>query len=224
MSNECIDVERIGEVLELPPDDELRLHVERCPRCSSLLASYQAFIVSEPADSANPADAETRLMEFLHRRIGNGEPSTPPGDPRPGDGGFLARLKAAVYPAPAWVAAALVVAAAVAWWQPWKTSEPPVLRSVSRTSFFEISEPEPIAGGAVRLEWEASEAADAYQVVLYNQDLEEVARLDAGTETSMDLTRGALPKGAPKALICRIAALKDGDEIAESAPVPVNIP
>jgi hypothetical protein len=217
-------VERIGEVLDLPPDDELRQHVESCPRCSSLLASYQAFIVAEPADSAKLADAEARLKEFLHRRIGTGEPSTPQGDPRPGEGGFLARLKAAFYPAPAWVAAALIAVAAVAWWQQWKSTEQPALRSVSPTSLIELALPQPISGGAVRLDWEANEAADGYVVVLYSLELEEIARLDAGRETSLDLTRAALPQDAPQVLICRIAALKDGDEIAESAPVPLNIP
>jgi hypothetical protein len=224
MSTECIDVEQIGEVLELPPDDELRLHVEQCPRCSSLLASYQAFIVGEPADADNLADAETRLMEYIHRQTGAGEPPKPQGDPRTGEGGVLARLKATFFPAPAWVAAALVVVAAVAWWQPWKTTGQPALRSVSRTSLIEIAQPQPTAGGAVRLDWEAAEAADGYRVVLYDRELKEVVRLDAGTETSLDLTRAALPDGAPRLLICRIAALKDGDEIAESAPVPLDLP
>jgi hypothetical protein len=224
MSNECVSVERIAEVLELPAGDVLSRHVEQCPRCSSLLTSYQAFIVADPPAGANPDDADARLMQFLQGQFGPVEPTPYSADTTPGGGGFFARLKGAFLPRPAWVAAAVVVVAAVVWWQPWNVAEPPALRSTSSTSFLEMAPPQALSDGVVRLSWEATARADRYQVVLYSEELEEIARLDAGAETTYDLAQDALPAGAPAVLICRIAALQDGDEIAESAPIPVEIP
>jgi len=224
MSNECVSVERIAEVLELPAGNALRRHVEQCPRCSSLLTSYQAFIVADPSVGANLADADARLMEFLQAQFGAVGPTPRSADSTPGDGGFFARLKGAFLPRPAWVAAALVVVAAVVWWQPWNVAEPPALRSTSATSLLEIALPQALTDGVVRLSWEATDVADEYQLVLYDKSLEEIARLEAGPETTYDLSRDELPAGAPSVLICRIVALQDGDEVAESAPIPVEIP
>jgi len=224
MSHECVSVERIAEVLELPAGNALRRHVEQCPRCSSLLTSYQAFIVADSPAGADLDDADARLTRFLQGQFRPAEPTPYSADTTPGDDGFFARLKGAFFPRPAWVAAAVLVVAAVVWWQPWNVAEPPALRSTSSTSFLEMAPPQTLSRGVVRLSWEATASADEYQVVLYNQELEEIARLAAGPETTYDVARDALPAGAPAVLICRIAALQEGDEIAESAPIPLEIP
>jgi hypothetical protein len=224
MTNECVNIDRIAEVLDLSPDDPVRRHVERCPRCSSLLASYRAFIQAEAPAGADLARAEARLMDFLHERIGDVEPAPPSAEKTPGDEGFFARLKGAFVLRPAWVAAALVVvAAAVLWWRPW-VGEPPALRSTADSSQLEMQPPESLSGGAVRLSWQAAEGADQYRIVVYDQNLEVLARLDAGSATTYDLSRAVLPAGTPHAVICRIAALQDGDEIAGSAPIRIELP
>ena len=46
----------------------------------------------------------------------------------------------------------------------------------------------------------------------------------AGPATTYDLSREALPAGTPAVVICRIAALQDGDEIAETAPIRLELP
>lgn len=224
MTSECVSVERIAEVLELPADDALRVHVEGCPRCSSLLASYLSFIEAVPAADANPAEADARLMEFLHDRIGAVAPASPSTDPAPDGNGFLARVRAWVNTRPAWVAAALaLLVAAVLWWQPWDV-EQPELRSVSSLPLLKMDPPKILSDGAVRLGWEGEEDATQYRIILYDKELKEIVRLDSGQETTIDLIRDKLPSDIPSVVICRVAALQDGDEIAETAPVLVELP
>ena len=54
LSADCIDVEEIGGVLELPAGHPSRRHAESCPRCRSLAASYVSFVAAEPV-VATPA-------------------------------------------------------------------------------------------------------------------------------------------------------------------------
>jgi len=224
MKDECVTVEQIAKVLELPAGDPVRRHVDQCPRCSSLLAAYQAFIVADPTVGASTADAELRLMDFLNERIGSPEPAPPPADDAPGDEGLLARWRGIFVLRPAWIAAALVVVvAAVLWWQPWVV-EQPALRSTAESSLLELLPPEPLPGGAVRIDWEAREGADKYEIILYDSNLAEIIRIEAGPATFFDLTREDLPPGSPSVLICRVAAFQDGDEVAETAPIPLEFP
>jgi hypothetical protein len=175
-------------VLELSIDDPVRRHVDQCPRCSSLLASYEVFIRADAAAGADPADAEARLMDFLQERVGAGGPAPPAPDKAPGDDGFFARLKDVFVLRPAWVAAALVVtAAAVLWWQPWGV-EQPALRSTAGSSLLEVLPPETLP--------------DAFY----------------------DLSRAELPADTPDVIICRVTAIREGDEVAETAPVPLELP
>lgn len=224
MTSECIDVERIADVLELSEQDPLRHHVDQCPRCSSLLATYRVFIKAEATAGADTSDAEARLMDYLQARIGAVAPAPPAPDTTPDDGGFFARLKGAVVLRPAWVAAALVViAAAVMWWRPW-VAEQPALRSKAESPLLEILAPETLSNGSVRIDWHVYEGADKYEIVLYNNNLEEIARFEAGPATFYDMSREELPPGAPAVVICRVAAFKDGDEVAQTAPVALEFP
>jgi hypothetical protein len=224
MKSECVGVDQIGAVLELPEDNPVRRHVERCPRCASVLAAYLAFVEAQPAAGADTADAEARLMGFLRDRIGSAATIPPATERRPGGIGFFGRLRAAVNARPAWVAAALVVlVAGVVWWRPWVVDKP-ALRSVASLPLLKMHPPQTLSNGAVRLGWESKEAAGAYRIVLYNQELEEIARLDAGAATTFDLVRDKLPPDTPAVVICRVAALQNGDEIAETAPIAVELP
>ena len=163
-------------------------------------------------------------MNYLHDRIGAVEPAPPSTDTTPGDDGFFAKLKGAFLPRPAWVAAALVVtAAAVMLWQPWVVDQP-ALRSTAVSSLLEILPPETLSDGSVRISWEAMDGADEYRIILYDNNLDELVRLEAGAATTYDLSREVLPPGTPAVVICRIAALQDGDEIAETAPIPLELP
>ncbi len=232
MKIECIDIEQIADALALPADDPLRRHMDQCPRCSSLATAFSSFVEADVASlpaGADTVDADTRLMRFLDDQIGAMESPEPLPEPASSGGGFFARLVAGFAGfrlRPALVAAAIVVVAAIVVWQ---TQSPdyqdhPVLRGAGMLPLIEIPEPPVIAGDTLQIHWEAVEGADGYRFVLFDQELDEFFRAETGPEAAYVLKRQSLPEDAPRVAICRIAALSDGDEIAETAPFPLRLP
>ena len=71
MVQNCIDIEKIAEILELQADDPRRIHLEECPRCSSALLAYRAFLKAETVSGSDPDEAEARLEAFIQSKIGN---------------------------------------------------------------------------------------------------------------------------------------------------------
>ncbi len=226
MTDRCINIDQIDEILNLAEDHPTRLHVNDCPRCSSLFVSFQSFVEARPGSGMDLADADRRLGNFLEDRIGE-----PVADvavlPEPdGGGGWFARFIAAINPRPVLATAAVVVvlsAAIALWWQPW-VSEGPVLRNASSVNEMEMNPPEILPDGSVQFSWPGLKGADQYFVVLNDLALDEIARLDAGLDTSYVLVSTALPEGAPEVLICRILAFQVGDKIAQSPPVTIDFP
>jgi len=220
MSNDCIEFELIPGILELPSDDLRRVHVEMCPRCSAFLASYQSFVNEEAVAGADPDDAHARLTAFVASEIGAPQ-ETAAGAKGPTRKGFLSRVTEGLFMRPAWVAAALVVVAAgVLWWAPWTTDET-VLRGSKPADVSQplvLSEPQKLSAGGVRLEWTSMSGADSYQVVLYDKDFNEIARLEPTNRTTLDIDRSMLPSDSPGSLVWRVVALQRGDEIGASDP------
>ena len=71
--------------------------------------------------------------------------------------------------------------------------------------------------GRVELTWTASEDADAYRVIVYGADLEELTRFEVENRTSFILYPDNLPRSGPSpTLLFRVLALRGGDEIARS--------
>lgn len=221
MSDDCIDIERIAEVLELPEDDPRRRHLEECPRCSALLFSYREFVAAGDRPGADPGDAQRRLDRFIESEFERPAPDPSAAGSGPGRPGLLFELLGGLARRPAWVVAALVVvAAAVVWWRPW-VEEPPVLRgrpAGAPAAPLELSAPEILEDGSLRLSWALLPAADSYQVRLYDGDLTEIARFDTGALASFEIRRSMLPGGAPRTMLWRVAAFAEGEEIAVSAP------
>lgn len=225
MTEKCIDIENIAEVLDLPVDDLRRRHLEECPRCSSILHSFQAFLKAEGVPGSDPADAEMRLSEFI---ISNFEKtSTDPSMavPVPGRPGFLAEFLHGLFRRPVWVVAVLViVAAGMLWWQPW-IQDQPVLRSTTPAETgipLDLAPPQALEDGSLRLAWQPFDGADSYEVRLYDGDLSELTRIGPLTKTTMVLTRSMLPAGVPAAMLWRVVALDEGDKIAASKLAPLE--
>jgi hypothetical protein len=223
MNNDCIDVERIPEVLKLRADDPERRHVETCPRCSAILASYRAFMKAEIIAGSDPDDADTRLTAFLTSKIGAPQDATEDvtGAEDLSRKGFLPRIIEGFFMRPAWVAALLlIIVAGVFLWRPW-TSEQTVLRGSSQVGVpqpLTLSAPQKLPGDRVRLEWTPMAGADSYQVRLYDKYLNGIARLEPTHETELIIDRSMLPIETPDELIWRVVALKRGDEIGSSDP------
>lgn len=222
MIKECIDIDRIPEVLELPADDPRRRHLSECPRCSSVLLSYQAFLEAEALPGSDTADAEARLRASVQSMIeeSSGDPSMARSvRERPG---FLAEIVRGFFLRPAWVAAALVIiAAGIMLWRPW-VQDRPALRGTSPESELGrplgLEAPQLLEDGNLRLAWQPLEGADSYHVCLYDRDLSELIRFGPVSETTLVLRRSMLPADAPATMLWRIIALDEGDEIAVSPP------
>ena len=70
MKRECIEIDEMLEVLELPDDHPRRRHLETCPRCSARLVSLKSFLdISEVPAEADLEDADRRLSEAVEERI-----------------------------------------------------------------------------------------------------------------------------------------------------------
>ena len=235
MVQDCIDIEKIADILELPEDDPRHIHLEECPRCSSALLAYRAFLKAEAVPGADPSDAEARLSEFIQSKIDNASsvetvdedilraPVTVESPERPG---FLASIVRALFFRPAWIMAALVLTAAgLLLWQPW-IEDKPVLRGTSPAvetgSSLDLATPQLQDDGSLRLAWSPMAGADSYQVYIYDQDLTELIRLAPVSEPTIDLRRSMLPSGASESLLWRVIALDGGDRIAVSPPASLE--
>jgi hypothetical protein len=82
------------------------------------------------------------------------------------------------------------------------------------------------ADGSVVLRWPAVTGADGYRVLIYDQDLEEVACLETHLETTVTVSTGRLAELAPAgaALFWRVAALQHGDPTSLTAPATLRLP
>jgi hypothetical protein len=123
---------------------------------------------------------------------------------------------------PAWLrpaivttVAAVLTAVAVVVWR--GDHEAPVLRGGSST-VWSLQAPH-VSGISVRFEWKAVAGADAYEVEIFDDALNQVLHSAAVTTPSISVDRSAfanLPTGTP--LTWRVKALRAGDVISTSPP------
>ncbi len=223
MEAHCIDVERIGEVVDLPEDHPRRRHAQVCPRCRSLLESYVEFMKAEPLDGSRVENARPLLDARIREAAARWSPSESRTSSLARDPWWRGLFK----PAPMLATAAVVMVAAVFVWTSTRNPEESVLRDdATQTTSFVPAPAEIDADGSMHLSWTPVPSADAYQVRIYGPDLVELARLPETAETSTVLARSVLPGDLPAALdlTWRVYALSGGDVIQESAPGSIRIP
>ncbi|MCI0451051.1 MAG: hypothetical protein L0Z51_01525 [Candidatus Latescibacteria bacterium] len=221
MEAHCIDVERIGEITDLPTDHPDRQHAESCPRCRSLVGMYVEFMSAQPLEGSGLEQArrvlDARIREAAERWI-----------PAPTRSLRLARApwwRGLLRPAPLFAAATILVAAVALF-----TSRGPqesVLRDDAPVSHVFAPAPARIdADGNIALSWTPLPTADAYEVRIYGPDLSEVYRHPATAETSAFIPRSTLPADLPASLdlTWRVYALSGGDVIEAAAPGSIRTP
>ncbi len=78
----------------------------------------------------------------------------------------------------------------------------------------------------VRIQWSTFPGASRYQVRFFSMDMDEVARHEAGTENAftLDLREVWRPVAPARAVLWRVVALRDGDELAVSALQTLRLP
>jgi hypothetical protein len=258
----CPPIEGLLDLEALPAGHPWRRHLDACPRCRTLAAEYRAFLQAGPVPAgADPASAELDLSAFVHREIvapASSDPLVAPARPEGREPGFPIRFHAFGR----WLRPALLAAAAVLMAvsiqqgihafrdsagqagrsgvyrgsrsldgsAPGRASD----RSTAR-SFTALAEA--LDGGPIRFSWTALSGADAYEVVLYSDDLDEVRSVPAGTSlflvlelrpvsgaraaTSSQEAGATTSAGGTRYAYWRVSGLHAGDRIGESAIQPL---
>ena len=218
MKPECIDVESIGEIADLSPDDPQRQHAENCPRCGALLDTYSSFVQAEPVTGSNPADADARLAGVIRDAL-------PPvaERPKPARKSFFRTLLDSPAFRPALAATTVVVVVVSLFTLRPDQPREPALRGGQDVGLV-LNAPDSVDEG-VQLSWGDVTNADAYEVRLYASDLTEIARFPV-TGTSLLLTRDMLPAGTGSgtSVLWRVMALQTGDPIDVSPPATLQLP
>lgn len=221
VETQCIDVERIGELVDLPADDPQRLHADSCPRCRSLVESYLAFLSAE----AVAGSGVEKARRPLDARIREGAERWSPAETRSSSLARESWWRRLLKPAPVLAGAAVVIAAVFVWTS--RGPEESVLRDDAvEAHAFSLHPAEVASDGTLRLSWTPMTGADGYHVRIYGPDLSEVYRTADSAETSAVIDRSALPADLPPALdlTWRVYALVQGDVVESSAPGSIRAP
>jgi hypothetical protein len=217
MEEHCIDVERIEEVLALPPDHPERRHAETCPRCVSIVASYRSFVAAEPDEDAGLDRAQPALDARIREEAGRWIPHKP--------ALRSSRSLWDVFRRPAFVVAlATLVIGVIAVWTMRSPERETFRGNETKTAEFVLHPSVVGADGAIQLSWAAVAGADQYQVRIYGPDMSEIYRSSPAAETSLTLSRSSLPADLPSALdlTWQVYALAQGDVVASSAPGSIH--
>jgi len=220
LKSSCIEIDRIGDVLDMPADQPERLHLESCPRCRNLARAYSAFMSAESPSGARAEAARVHLAEVIRRAAGDAAPRVPA--PRPRGLSFWRMRRAHL----GFAAVVVVVLAAVAVWQN-RVPDAPVLRtgSVGASDAFALLPAEVKPDGTVHLSWQPAPRAERYEIRVYGPELDEIYRHTPVTETAVVLRLSDLPvaAGAP-GLVWRVYALRGGDVVETSRPGSIPLP
>lgn len=203
----CFEPREIARALDLPEGDPGRRHLDRCPRCRSLVLAYYEFMETPDAVdiefSTADRDLQGRMAEAFTDR---------PNGHRP-----WWRVE---WPRPIWATAFVALAAAAALLLTGNLNrlgggDPPpeggVLRGEDPGSGF-VAERK---AGALALSWAADPSADETVIVFYDKVMGEIGHT-ATRGSRLDLAAGD-PRAA--AAYCRLLRLAEGDTLRRSAVV-----
>lgn len=229
----CVSPDQLEEIVRLGAEHPLSRHLGDCPRCRALVRSFKEFL--DPTDiprAAKLAEADQRLAQALEQATG-----VHTGVPRPESSQRsswrrspwkdpLTRFLSPSYrPLLVGGSLALVLAVLLLGRGDQTAPENPVLRGLAQEQFHWITGPAEVASdGSISVSWPAHPQAERYRVLFLDAGLGELLRREAGRETSLDLAaEDCLPSGE-RPLLWQVVALRDGDELAHSAPQPIPAP
>lgn len=218
MTDRCFGPEDLDDLLALADDDPRRRHLDGCPACRSLLASYRKYL--DPGDLPSDArkdEAELALLSFIDERILGEEPAVDSGE----HASFSLRRLLDSLRGPALAPALILIVALAVVTILWSTRD--AMRPERRSGIVRDLPMEENASGAlnpvaelregtVELAWQAVEDADGYRIQILSVDLSTVREIDAGDALVASLE----PAGDGEPRFWRVIALKHGSEIARS--------
>jgi len=229
---QCVDELALGEVLALAESDPRRRHLDDCPRCRALVVSYRQFLDPGSEEMASYGTEEhERLNAFRERLAGIAPVATPaPGGTMPAPVAEKRSWAERLFTPglrPLWAVVAIAIAFGVMKIAPTHPPENvvPTLRGGTPEALT-VRTPTYGDAGAVTLVWNAVPEADHYEVRFFSSALTELGRHAAGGDTVATLAAAdlPLPYRSGEAILFRVVALKDGDELATSAPGSLKKP
>jgi hypothetical protein len=173
--DKCLENNELEEVLALPAEHPRRRHLEDCPRCRALLASYAEFLDPAEQSGSRPGDARREIREALDSRILGPDRSVEP------SGNFFERLSAALWRPALALAAVVVIFLGV---QNLFFDGPGELRYRGEAYSGDFVFPvETLEDGSLEFRWQSVDGADEYRLVILGADLLEKETLSAGADT-----------------------------------------
>jgi hypothetical protein len=214
---QCLEVDRIAAVLDLPPDHPERRHAESCPRCTALVDSYRAFVEAEPVEGSGLEQTRGDLDAHIRSQAERWMPDTRVQS-------HSVWWRTLLRPAP--ILAAGVVLVAAAWWFARAPEESVTRGDVPAEQSIVLHEAQANADGSIVLSWDAVTGADRYRVRIYGPDFHEVYQSADVTATSLTIARDALPAELPRPadLTWEVQARFGTDVIGVSTPGSIRLP
>jgi len=203
----CISVEELGAFDALASDHPTRQHVATCARCEAMLLAYRAFVRAEPMAGANVEDADARLDAFISEQVTGRRPRVAPLRRS------VSRFRFSV-PRVAWGMAAAAAVTLVVLQVRHRPDESIVFRGGSGQAVVHV-EVRLLGEGRAEVNWQPVPDADAYTVSSLSEELAVIETLSPSVETTRVVD---VPEGGA---FLQVTALREGDTIAESQPVPV---
>jgi len=229
MNNNCHPIEELAEIAELKADDPGRRHFDACPRCQARLETYEEFMRAEGECDPDQLDkAVDRLGAQLDHEIFGADSSTQEKHDPAEQNRSIIPFQSPYFRSALALAACLLLFFALdgIWDRTGQDSPEPdniLLRSEGSgplAGTVTLDEPHYLADGGIELKWQPHTDADTYLVKILNAQLDEVARLPAGTDTSLRIGNARLHEllPSPGSYAWVVFALSEGDEVARSQP------
>ena len=234
MNRECYGIEELGELLAADAEDPRREHVRTCTRCRNLMESLREF--QSPARKLPRTEvdrAEERMARALERAMSGETAPAGGGRARTGQAARLTGIRMwfdwwrhpwARVAAGAAVGVLIAVFAGQLLEGPERPA-PGVVRG-GREHALAAQPPSALSQGGLHFAWRAQEGIEAYEVIFYDLHLVELARVDAGSAASLEMSATDLARVAPSGeqVLWQVVGLRSGAEHARSQPDALVIP
>jgi hypothetical protein len=216
MSEKCISPAEMGGLLAASADDPRWVHVNQCPGCRTLAASYRAFLDGNPALADSDADAE------LDRRLAAEIQLQPTvvGKTRSWRGPIFGASLAM---------AAVLATIVILTGRPMAPNSHSIVIRGQQSPEGTVMATHPVQvlpGGKLRLTWSPVPEIETYAVRLVAGDLAEKDRwiVEADTVLTIRMPAGMSPGGAGGDLYWQVEALQSGGIAARSGLTALQLP
>jgi len=222
-TSDCIAMEDLATVLDLGAGDPRYDHIQECPRCRALGREFEAFLSGRIEDLgsegiAAEAQLTAKLKGALDHEFAQALEKKEPRRVPPGT---------------------LISSGGWSWWFRWRRSLIVAGTGLAALTVFVIwpnrsadivlrgEGPETISfpaatvswiediPGRYEFTWNSKEGADAYDVIVYREDLTQIVRLEAGSRNSTSWEPDASAGHQP--LLWRVIGYFEGKAVFRSA-------